>query len=189
MTIFFGNFLLWEFTVSKGAKVFIFSIWLLFWHYLVLNTWNHLYNGRRSRVCAGGLWNRSSPSPPGVLPNFWADIHFHFPCTVQAYAKGWETASPASFYNRVQQYKNLILSPFMLPIKLQMLLLSGVSFMHVIEWVICQPPALWYYWAKCCLFPMLKHFSMSFQLLLCMNFSRARASIDSKQRRIINISS
>lgn len=63
MTIFFGNFLLWEFTVSKGAKVFIFSIWLLFWHYLVLNTWNHLYNGRRSRVCAGGLWNRSSPSP------------------------------------------------------------------------------------------------------------------------------
>lgn len=155
-------------------------------------SWTHEITSITGDVaeCVQGVFGTGlARPPPCVLPNFWADINFHFPCSVQAYAKGWETASPASFYNRVQQYKNLILSPFMLPIKLQMLLLSGVSFMHVIEWVICQPPALWYYWAKCCLFPMLKHFSMSFQLLLCMNFSRARASIDSKQRRIINISS
>lgn len=31
MIIFFENFfLLWEFTVSKGARVFIFRVWLLF---------------------------------------------------------------------------------------------------------------------------------------------------------------
>lgn len=117
---------------SKGTKVFIFRVWLLFWHCPVLNTWNHLYNGGCSRVCAVGLWNRSSPSSPGVMPNLWADIHFHFLAQPKHMQRGWKTS--CFFYNWAQRYKNLILSPFMLPIKLQMLLLNGVPLMHIIEW-------------------------------------------------------
>lgn len=133
MIIFFENFfLLWEFTVSKGAKVFIFRVWLLFWYWPVLNTWNHLYNRGCRRVCAEGSLEYVQP----ILPRCHAKSlsrHFHFPYTVQAYAKGWETTS-RFFYNWAQWYKNLILSPFMLPIKLQMLLLNGVPLMHIIEW-------------------------------------------------------
>lgn len=39
------------------------------------------------------------------------------------------------FYNWAQRYKNLILSPSVLPIKLQMLLLNGVP-PHAYNWVI-----------------------------------------------------
>lgn len=139
--------------------------------------------------CVQGVFGTGPAHPPQVSCQISEQTFIFIFLAQSKHMQRGGKQPPASFYNRVQQYKNLILSPFMLPIKLQMLLLSGVPLMHVIEWVICQPPALWYYWAKCCLFPMLKHFSMSFQLLLCMIFSRARASIDSKRCRIINISS
>lgn len=168
MIIFFLKLLLlWEFTVSKGAKGFIFRLWLLFWHCPIMITRNLCVTGDVERRVQGvsGI----APAHPPQVSSKSLSRHFHFPCTVQAYAKGWETTS-CFFYNWAQRYKNLILSPFMLPIKLQMLLLNGVPLMHIIEWVISQPPALWFYWAKCCPFPLLKHFLLSFQLLLCMNF-------------------
>lgn len=138
----------------------------------------------------GNLWISEQAQP--VLPRCHSKSlsrHFHFLCTVQAYAKGWETTS-CFFYKWAQQYKNLILSPFMLPIKLQMLLLNGVPLMHIIEWVISQPPALWYYWAKCCLSPMLKKaLCAEFSAAAMHEFSRASTRIESEQCRTINISS
>lgn len=165
-----------------SAKLFCFEGWLLakepgflFLEYGscfdVAQSWTHETTSILGDV-AGCVWGVISGIGPAHPPQWHTKSlsrHFHFPCTVQAYAKGWETTF-CFFYNWAQRYKNLILSPFMLPIKLQMLLLNGVPLMHIIEWVISQPPALWYYRAKCCLFPMLKHFLLSFQLLLCMNF-------------------
>lgn len=165
MIIFFENFFCFESSLLvKEPKVLFLEYGFCF----------DIAQSRRHEIsleqgmCVLGVSGIAPAHPPQVSSKSLSR-HFHFPFTVQAYAKGWETTS-CFFYNWAQQYKNLILSPFMLPIKLQMLLLNGVPLMHIIEWVISQPPALWFYWAKCCPFPLLKHFLLSFQLLLCMNF-------------------
>lgn len=90
----------------------------------------------------GCLWNRLSPSSPGVMPNHQAEIHLHFPYTIQTYAKGWEMTS-CFFYSQAQGYKNLILS-FYAAHKAPNASITR-SPLHTYNWVISQPWALWHY--------------------------------------------
>lgn len=109
----------------------------------IAQSWAHEITYIRGDITQWGcLWNRPSPSSPGAMPNHQADIHLHFPYTVQTCTKGWEMTS-CFFYKRTQGYKNLIHS-FYAAHKAPNASIIW-SPLHAYNWVISQSWAFQYY--------------------------------------------